>query len=155
MRTTQFLRDCKDELIAEAHRCWPWMKAAMQRGMPSGILTHDLDDIIQMLLDGNAQLWSTEDGCIVTCVTTFPKTRIVQIWLMGGDFEQVVSEHEAALVDWATSIGACLLYVQGRKGWLRRLKDRGYQQNQVILSLELTNGEHDERPSDGPPATDP
>lgn len=140
MRSLEAIQSAREALIAETVRCWPWMEAAMRRGMPGGILTHNLEDIIQMVLGGDAQLWTSPDGVMVTYVSNFPRCRIVQVWLLGGDFEQVTSQHEAALIEWSKSIGAALLYVQGRRGWLRKLASRGYKQHQAIVCLELENG---------------
>jgi len=129
-------------LKREVERCWPWIEAAMQKGMPGGVITHNLDDVSAMVINGDAQLWSTPDGCMLTYVSAFPRAKIVQVWTLGGDFDQVMLQHEQAVIEWATSIGAVLLYVQGRKGWTRKLADRGWKESQRIMTLELNNGKH-------------
>ena len=124
----------------EIDRCWPWLEDAMVHGFPAGIISHTKDDIKEMVISNEAQLWSTPNGACLTCVTQYPRVSIVQIWLMGGDFEELMTKHEHAVYQWAKSIGASLVYVQGRRGWTRRLKSRGYKEHQAITCMELTNG---------------
>lgn len=137
MRSADVLIGSRKTIIDDVTRCWPWLESAIRRGMPGGILTHNLEDVIQLVLNGDAQLWSVEDGCMLTYITTFPRCKIVEVWCMGGNFENIAETHELAMVDFAKSIGATALHVRGRRGWARRLKSRGYEQHQVIMTLDL------------------
>ena len=122
----------------EMDRVWHWLEDAMHHSFPDGIITHTKDDIKEMLFNNDAQLWTTPHGACVTCVTVYPQTSIVQIWLMGGDFEELMTKHADAVYRWGKSIGASLVYVQGRRGWIRRLKTRGFVERQAITSMELS-----------------
>lgn len=124
----------------EMDRCWPWLKDAMEHGLPDGIVMYTLNDLKQKVFTDDAQLWSTPNGACLTCVSKYPQTTIVQIWLMGGDFEELMTKHSDAVYKWAKeTIGASMIYVQGRKGWTRRLKERGFKEQQVITCMELAN----------------
>jgi hypothetical protein len=124
----------------EVDRCWPWIEAAVENGMPYGVITHTKEDIKSMIMNGDAQLWTTPNGACVTCVTVYPRASIVQIWLMGGDYKELMTKHFDAVNKWAQSIGASLMYVQGRKGWVQRLNRLGFEQHQAITCLEIKDG---------------
>lgn len=141
MRTTEWIVDSRNSLINEVTRCWPWLESAMRRGIPGGVVTHHLEDVIQLVLSGDAQLWSTSDGCMLTYITSYPRCRILEVWCLAGDFDQVSAAHEQSMVDFAKSIGAVLLHVRGRKGWAKKLQSRGYKQGQVIMTLNLMEQE--------------
>jgi hypothetical protein len=124
----------------EIDRVWPWIEGAIANGMPYGVVTHTKDDIKSMIINNDAQLWTTPNGACVTCVTVYPRASILQIWLMGGDYNELMTKHFSAVNEWAKSIGASLMYVQGRKGWIRRLNRLGFEQHQAITCLEIKNG---------------
>ena len=123
----------------EIDRCWHWLEEAMKHGFPAGIISHTKDDLKEMVISNDAQLWSTPNGACLTCVTVYPRVSIVQIWLMGGDYEELMTKHADAVFRWGQSIGASLVYVQGRKGWTRRLRGRGFVEHQAITCMELAN----------------
>ena len=124
----------------EMDRVWPMLEPALRHGMPEGIVMYTLDDLKQRVFSNDAQLWTTPNGACLTCVTVYPQTTIVQIWLMGGDFEELMTKHSDAVYRWAKdTIGASMIYVQGRKGWTRRLKGRGFTEGQSITCMELAN----------------
>jgi len=124
---------------AEMDRCWHWFESAIQHGFPPGIISHTKDDLKTMVINNDAQLWTTPNGACLTCVTVYPRVSIVQIWLMGGDYEELMTKHADAVFRWGQSIGASLVYVQGRKGWVRRLNSRGFKEHQAITCMELAD----------------
>jgi hypothetical protein len=126
VREVAFYRALDTEIL----RCRKWIEAALDRSAVS----HYFDDVRRMILSGDAQLWSTENGCIVTCFSTFPASKMLQLWLLGGDFEEIYAEQSAKIEAYAKQHGCDQLFVNGRKGWERRLKDRGYKYAATILT---------------------
>lgn len=124
-------------LESEIERCAIWIMASLDRSQFAGIATHYFTDVKDMILKGNAQLWATESGCIVTFVSHFPQSSILTAWLAGGNFEHVMAEHEKAIDDFGISQGCVALYVMGRKGWKRKLKPRGYVEHAVAICKKL------------------
>jgi hypothetical protein len=61
----------------------------------------------------------------------------LQLWLLGGDFEEVFSEFSDMIEEFARQHGCTKLFVNGRKGWERRLKPHGYDLTAVILTKEI------------------
>jgi hypothetical protein len=125
---------------SEMDRVWPWIESALEHNMPGNVVTHNKDDLKQMVINNEAQLWTTPNGACITSVTVYPQTTIIQIWLMGGNFVELMTKHFDAVKLWAKSIDASLIYVQGRKGWTRRLESRGFKPHQSITCLEIQDG---------------
>lgn len=120
-------------LEREVDRCQPWIEAALERSARS----HAFQDVKALILSGGAHLWSTADGCLVTCFIDYPLSKTTHIWLCGGDFEQVYTTHAEDIYRWARQHECDQIVVNGRKGWERRLKNRGYEFKAVVLIKEI------------------
>ncbi len=121
----------------EIFRCASWIITSLKRSQFEGIETHSFGDVRKMLLDNEAQLWSTEKGCVVTFISHFPQSSLLTVWLAGGDFEQVMTEHEDAINKFGKDQGCSIIYVLGRKGWKRKLRTRGYVEHATVVSRKL------------------
>ena len=123
-----------DRLQQEFSRCWPWLKAALDR---SGEETHTRDHVWQLIADGRAQLWPMADAAMITEIICYPTgVKHVRGWLSGGDLEQI----RAAMPHvegWAKTQGCTRVIIDGRKGWQRALSDQGYALTAVSLKKEL------------------
>lgn len=125
--------DYYQTLYEEVLRCRPWIEAALERSAKS----HSFEDVLRVIMQNDAHLWATENGCCVTCITAYPLSKVLQIWLLGGDFDEVYNEHNAQVEQWAKSHDCDHILVNGRKGWARRLKDLGYEYTAAILIKEI------------------
>ena len=67
-------------LREEMERCREWIEAALEHG--GG--THDFDDIYEAVSSGYMQFWPADDACAVTEVITYPKKKVLHIFLAGG-----------------------------------------------------------------------
>jgi len=101
-----------DELI----RCRPWIEAAL---VYSGG-THTFDDIARGVLDGRFRLWERPNGCAITEFVQFPRKRVLNVFLAGGDM-QVIKDLEAPALEYARANGCQAVTLAGRKGWSRAL----------------------------------
>lgn len=124
-------------LDKEVDRCWEWLEQAMRRGMPAGIMTHTKDDLKQMLFAGNAQLWPASRGAMVTTVSRYPQANVNNVWLLGGDFENVMEEQYKYAENYAVSQSCSVVYIQGRPGWARRMTSRGFKECQRVVTKIL------------------
>ena len=86
-----------EALYDEIDRCQTWIENALDRSARS----HHFQDVKNMIMQGEARLWSTENGCCVTCFSTFPATKMLQLWLLGGDFEEVYAGCSDKIEQWA------------------------------------------------------
>tara|TARA_R100000808_G_C2150583_1_gene159373 strand:- start:1264 stop:1758 length:495 start_codon:yes stop_codon:yes gene_type:complete len=110
--------------------------------------TYTTYDVLNDLRAGKAQLWvagygDTVDGICVTCINTYPKSKVCLIWLLSGNrggvyswelINQLLTKIEA----WAEAQGCDLMSIEGRPGWERVLPD--YKKTKVILERALDHG---------------
>lgn len=125
--------DPLNEISREFDRCAHWVQAALDHSVDS----HYVSDVKEMCMAGRAQLWPSKNGVVITTITPFPKTKMLQVWLLGGDFQEVFSEWNDVIESWAKEQGCDTLFVNGRKGWERRLKKQGYKFASVVMTKPL------------------
>jgi hypothetical protein len=107
---------------SELMRCKPWIEAALEY---SGG-THDFEDIIEGLHKGVMQLWPTPRGCIVTEIVIYPKKKVLNVFLGGGELDQIMEMHES-VIEWAKAQGCKALTMTGRFGWKKPLAVHGWK----------------------------
>lgn len=99
-------------------------------------------EIRRGLVASKKQLWGWQEGELIlgiaiTEIRNSPKGPVC--WVFGaagtettkGQIDAIMASIEA----WARSTGCCRIMLQGRKGWLRRLK--GFEQVGIILEKEF------------------
>lgn len=118
----------QNTLLNEIMRCRQWIEAALEYSHD----THDFKDIVDAILIGNMQLWSTENSCAVTEVITFPKKKMLHVFLAGGDMGEIRSLTKPA-IEWAKGIGCSDMTLTGRKGWTKALKSDGWEDSHVMM----------------------
>ncbi len=106
----------------EISRCRKWIEAALEY---SGG-THDFEDIVAGLHRGVLQLWPTPKGCIVTEIVVYPKKKVLNVFLGGGELEQILDMH-SDVIAWAKAQGCAALTMTGRFGWKKPLKAHGWK----------------------------
>lgn len=90
----------------------------------------------QMLAEGRAQFWGTDEAAIVTGIEQFPGGAIVCRGLAAtGDAERMIADLKPAIEAWAKARGCTHTMLEGRDGWRRKHPD--YQHHQTILTKEL------------------
>lgn len=111
-----------DHMKDEVSRCRPWIEAALEY---SGG-THSFLDVVEGLCAGTMQLWPADKGCIVTEIVVYPKKKVLNIFLGGGELEQILDMHEN-VIDWAKAQGCSALTMTGRFGWKKPLAKHGWK----------------------------
>jgi len=106
----------------EFERCKPYIEAALE--YTGG--THDIIDIYEGLYKGTMQLWPAEKSCLVTEIINYPKMRVLNIFLGGGDLTEILAMHED-VVRWAKDQGCSALNMTGRFGWKKPLAKHGWK----------------------------
>lgn len=95
-----------------------------------------IEYIDQLLIDGKAQFWATEDGAVVTGIEPHPGGAIVCRSLAGaGAAERMIAELKPEIEAWAKSMGCTHCQIEGRAGWGRKHPD--YSHFRTILIKEL------------------
>ena len=112
----------------ELERCRKWIEAALEY---SGG-THDFDDIVQMVKSGQLQFWPAEDACAITEILTYPKKKVLHIFLAGGNMETIVDMNRSA--EYFAKLNDCDgMSIAGRKGWAKVLSKKGYTTAYTVL----------------------
>ena len=116
----------------EISRCRKWIEAALEY---SGG-THDFEDIVAGLHRGVLQLWPTPRGCIVTEIVLYPQKKVLNVFLGGGELDQILDMHDN-VISWAKAQGCSALSMSGRPGWKKPLKKHGWQSQHVSYVKEF------------------
>ena len=98
--------------------------------------THTFDDVVMMVLRGEADLWDLGDSILITELVDFPQQRHYSVFLGGGSLDTILAAHpmiEAA----ARSAGCSKLSVTGRLGWIKALSKHGWELKHATCTKEL------------------
>jgi len=106
----------------EFNRCRPHIEAALEY---SGG-THDIIDIYEGIYKGTMQLWPAEKSCLVTEIIAYPKKKVLNIFLGGGDLTEILDMHDD-VINWAKAQGCEALNMTGRFGWKKPLAAHGWE----------------------------
>ena len=117
-----------DEMMAELLRCRGWIEDALDFGGN----THDFEDIVKAVFSGHMQLWANERGCAVTEMVVFPKKKMLNVFLAGGDMDQIL-DMESACEEFAKMNDCDGLTIAGRKGWKKVLGQRGWTERLMVM----------------------
>ena len=117
---------------AQFERCSHWLQAALDKGGNS----HDLCHVKAGIKAGDYQFWPAPDGAIVTEVIFYPKFSVLHAWLAGGDLAQI-KDMIPSLVSFAKAHHCSKFTATGRLGWVRALKDMGFNGIMTTVSKEI------------------
>ena len=110
-------------------RCRAWIEAAL--AYSGG--THTFDDIAAGVLTGRFRIWERPNGCAVTEFVVFPRKKVLNVFLAGGEM-QAIKDLEAPAAEFARANGCHAMTISGRAGWKRALP----HWQQVHQTQELT-----------------
>jgi len=120
------------DTVREFERCQKWIENALKY---SGG-THETIDIFYGIMDRRMQLWPAPDGCLVTEIVSYPRKKVLHIFLAGGELGQIKDMQEAVM-EWGKQQGCSNLTLAGRKGWERALKNQGWKPILTTLSVDI------------------
>jgi hypothetical protein len=110
-------------MVAEWERCRPWLEAALEHdGGHYGI-----DDVWDAILAGRATFWPGKRSAVVSQFWYFPKAKVCNHWLAGGDMDELLNEMQPVIDDWARKAGCAEMTIAGRPGWVRAMKPHGFE----------------------------
>lgn len=88
--------------------------------------THNFDDVEAGLALGKMQLWPAPKGCIVTEIVVYPRKKVLNVFLGGGELDQLLDMHEDVIA-WSKAQGCVALTITGRYGWKKPLTKHGWK----------------------------
>lgn len=99
--------------------------------------THTVDDVIAQIISGELQLWPGQDSVVITQIITYPRKKVLHIFLAGGN-QKELKEMDPYVVQWAKDQGCTALTFTGRLGWARsEMRDIGFELTHVMMSKEI------------------
>ena len=98
----------------------------LQKALEYGGGTHRLDDVVELIKAGKAQLHERGDGCIVTEIEQYPLLKTVRYWLIFGELRDCLAL-EDQINEWAIGEGCSVATAMGRKGWGRVAAPTGWR----------------------------
>lgn len=122
---------------AEWLRCKPWIQKAIDRC--GG--THLIEDIEQGLTEYRYQFWPGAHCAVVTELNEFPRMRVCNCFLIGGEtneaLQELVSEIEPRISHFARNAGCGRVTGIGRKGFEKIFKESGFTPRWFVIGKEL------------------
>lgn len=119
-------------IVEELHRCQSWIESALERSAG----THTFDDVVHSISLGTMQFWPAPKGCAVTEIVTYPKKKVLHIFLAAGELEQII-DMDSSAVEFARINGCTGMSIAGRKGWSKVLKNSGYRETFTVLGKDI------------------
>lgn len=98
--------------------------------------THTLEDIWNGVVRGDFQFWPGEKSAIITEIQIYPQTKVMHIFLAGGDLEELL-QMEKSVRAYAQTIGCNSMSISGRRGWLRIFERDGWKEVCTTIAKEL------------------
>ena len=104
-------------------------------------------DIYYFLKDGEMQLWVVFDedndkeikAVVTTQIINYPQKKVCRIVTLGGKgMDEWVSQVLDVLEEWAEEQDCEAMETVCRKGFVKKLKNFGYEQTYTIVGKELT-----------------
>jgi hypothetical protein len=103
----------------------------------------NLEYILADLVRGDRKLLTVCDGeemiaAVILSMSVFPRKKVCHISLVGGiRMNEWCDQGLPTIEQLAREAGADTVRIQGRKGWLRRLKTNGYKEIATVIGKDL------------------
>lgn len=114
----------------EIERCRKWIEDALEY---SGG-THDFEDVVDGIRAGTMQLWPAPKGCVVTEIVSYPKKKVIHIFLAGGELDQILDMYDD-VSEFGRSNGCVKMTLAGRRGWKKVLSD--WKEQFIVLGIDI------------------
>lgn len=120
--------------VQNVQKVWPEVSKLLTPFLEEA-KTHTLDDVLRMLMAGQAQLWIQWNGrievALVTIFAPYPRGLALRIWMAAAQNEETTNweEWRVALVGFAASNNCVMIEAESsREGWAKVLgvKPVGY-----------------------------
>lgn len=120
--------DTEQAFTVKASSGAAFLRPRLEAALAEGGGMHTWPEVVERIAAGRAQLWLTEDdrGAIVTEILTYPRTRIVNYWLVAGAMDACLAK-QRDIDAWARGQGCSGATAMGRGGWRRVLPEHGWR----------------------------
>ena len=119
--------------MTEWQRCRHWIEAAI----PYSPNSWTIEQVEAQIAKRQAQFWPGERSAGVSQVERWPTgEKVAHILFCGGALDELLLM-ECAFYTWSRTIGAHYVTVDGRPGWRKVLRSRGYEMINGLLTREV------------------
>ena len=126
----------KDFILSEdLERCRSWIEDALEYS--NG--THNFDDVVLGIAESKMQLWAAPKGCIVTEIVVYPQKKVLNLFLAGGDLDQIL-DMDNDVKRWAEHHGCTAATMMGRMGWKKPLAALDWKLQHGCFLKEFNDG---------------
>lgn len=108
----------------------------IERALREGGNTHTIEDVLQQIEAGSAQLWVVDDALIVTEIHEAPRAKTLHFWIATGKMDPVLALHTDVMA-WGKEQGCDRATLAGRRGWLRVLAGKGWRDSLALMEAKL------------------
>ena len=77
-----------------------------------------------------------QGGCIVTEIVVYPRVKAINIFLAGGELDQIL-DMDADVKAWAKDQGCTVAQMSGRLGWKKPLAPLGWELQHANFQKEI------------------
>lgn len=122
---------------------WPLCEGMIEKAVDYANGRVTTRGIYDRLLDRDLQLWCVirDDEILAACITKvsrFPAVKSCCIMYAGGtELDSWMSRILDTVETWAKELECDVLEVNGRRGWVRKLKDQGFREISVTVEKRL------------------
>lgn len=102
--------------------------------------THTFDDICHMVISGRLRWWPLPNSFMITEISEYPRQKHYHVFMAGGDLAEIKATQQA-LVAAARLAGCSTITLGGRRGWVKALKDLGWEESHTCAAYSLTDAE--------------
>tara|TARA_R110000751_G_scaffold13143_8_gene44469 strand:- start:1756 stop:2154 length:399 start_codon:yes stop_codon:yes gene_type:complete len=100
--------------------------------------THELPDLIQLIMNGDLTLWISKKSFMLTEVVEYPRLKELNMFLVGGNLEELL-EYDDPVTEYAIGQGCARIEGHARPGFGRNRTMRaiGFVPRQTVVSKEI------------------
>ncbi len=102
---------------------WAKAKPLLEKALVEVKGTHTIDDVALMVGKGHFTLWLWDKSAALTEFVTVPRMKMLNLFIVGGDLEELREKETAELIPYAKANGCARLTGAGRPGWARVQSD--------------------------------
>jgi hypothetical protein len=98
---------------------------------------YTVEEVVAEIEKGHATLFAGETSVMVCTMHRHNDEMSGHVWLAGGDLEELRDVLRPQAEEWARANGAAYATIDGRRGWVRTLKEHGFEEVSVTVRKML------------------
>lgn len=94
--------------------------------------THLFEDIVEAVSEGRMQMWVNDATIAITEIIVYPRKKCLNVFLAGGNRDRLFEMIDSAW-EWGRGNGCTAMTLAGRKGWMRLMKQHGFEPTLYVM----------------------